>query len=379
MRRVRSPRRRGFTLIELLVVIAIIAVLIALLLPAVQAAREAARRAQCVNNMKQLGLGIMNFESANGRYPPDVRSFDPGQAADADPYASFTGATTERGGWMMLILPYIEQANIYNQINQSLSCFDTQNVPPTLPPGGQYSGNCSAYSIALNVFNCPSCPVPQSINYWNAQWTGTGNGSGQPNLSPPTQIWGLTDYFAVPGFHCDLIAALGLDPNATTDNSPLCNNEPGVISSPSNSQGNTIASVTDGTSNSLMIAEGCGRPAGYNHFRQVFTSSPTSNYGGGKTVDGVLYPANGGGGAWADPFTYAHLAGSSPNGWRGVIYGTCLVNCTSDNEIFSFHPGGANILFADGSVHFLKETTNQRIIVGLVTRNQGEVISADQY
>ncbi len=377
MRHVRSPHRRGFTLIELLVVIAIIAVLIALLLPAVQATREAARRAQCVNNMKQLGLGIMNFESANGRYPLDVRSFDPRQPADTDPLATYTGATTERGGWMMLILPYMEQINVYNLINQSVSCFDTQNVPPSST--GQCGGACSAYSVTINAFLCPSSPAPGSINYWNAHWTGMGNGSGQPNPSPPTQIWGLTDYFAVPGFHCDLIAALGLDPNATTDNSPLCNNEPGVISSPSGSQGNTIASVTDGTSNLLMIAEGCGRPVGYNHFRQIFTSSPTSNYGGGKTVDGVLFPANGGGGAWADPFTYTHLAGSSPNGWRGAQYGTCLVNCTSDNEILSFHNGGANILFADGAVLFLKETTNAKVIVALVTRGQGEIISAVQY
>jgi prepilin-type N-terminal cleavage/methylation domain-containing protein/prepilin-type processing-associated H-X9-DG protein len=378
MPNLRPPRHWGFTLIELLVVIAIIAVLIALLLPAVQAAREAARRSSCVNNMKQLGLGIMNFESVNGRFPPDVRSFDPGQPADTDPLAVYTGAVTERGGWMALILPYIEQSNVYNQINQSVSCFNTQNVPPTIPPGGQYSGNCSAYSVVINTFLCPSSPAPGSINYWNAQWTGSGNGSGSPNTSPPTQIWGLTDYFAVPGFHCDLIAALGIDLNATTNNSPLCNNEPGVISSPANSQGNPIASITDGTSNSLAIAEGAGRPIGYNHFRQVFTSSP-SNYGGGKTVDGILYPAPGGGGAWADPFSYAHLAGSSPNGWRGAVYGTCLVNCSSDNEIYGFHPGGANILMADGSVRFLKESTNPRVIVALVTRNQGEIVSADSY
>jgi prepilin-type processing-associated H-X9-DG protein len=237
-----------------------------------------------------------------------------------------------------------------------------------------YGGNCSAYSTVINAFLCPSCPAPGSINYWNAQWTGSGNGSGPANPNPPTQIWGLTDYFAVPGFHCDLIAALGIDPNATTDNSPLCNNEPGVISSPQNSQGNTIASVTDGTTNTLMVAQGCGRPVGYNHVRQVYRD-PIN----GTTVDGVLYPAQGGGGAWADPFSYAHLAGSSPLGYRGVKYGTCLVNCTSDNEIFAFHPGGANVLFADGSVHFLKETTNPRVIVGLVTRGQGEIVSADQY
>jgi prepilin-type N-terminal cleavage/methylation domain-containing protein/prepilin-type processing-associated H-X9-DG protein len=375
MSRIRSARRGGFTLIELLVVIAIIAVLIALLLPAVQAAREAARRTQCVNNMKQLGLGIMNFESANGIYPPDVQSFLPGIPPDTDPLAVYTGNQTVRAGWMELILPYMEQSALFNACNTSngVSVFDTQNIPPNLPSGGMYGGTNSAYSTAINAFICPSSPAPAKINYWNAQWTGSGNGSGSANPSPPNQTWGLTDYFAIPGFHCDLIAAIGLDPNATTDNSPLCNNEPGVISSPGTAQGNTIASITDGTSNSVMVGEMSARPVGYNHARQIFSCN------GGPIVDGVLYPAQGGGGAWADPFSYAHLAGSSANGCRGAKYGTCLVNCTTDNELYSFHPGGVNLLFADGSVHFIKETINPKIIVYLVCRADGSVISSDQY
>ncbi len=374
MIRPRTDRPKGFTLIELLVVIAIIAVLIALLLPAVQSAREAARRTQCVNNMKQLGLGIMNFESTNGIYPPDVQSFPQGIGPDQDPLAQYAGSTT-KAGWMALILPYIEQVNVYNGINMSpgVSAFDTQNVPPNLGGGGQYAGTGSAYSTVINAFLCPSSVAPGSINYWNAQWTGSGNGSGPPNPSPPTQIWGLTDYFATPGSHCDLIAALGLDPNATTDNSPLCNNEPGVISSPGTAQGNTIASITDGTSNTVMVGESCGRPVGYNHFRQVFRDS------NGISVDGIINPAHGGGGAWADPYTYAHLAGSSPNGLRGVSNGTCLVNCTSDNELYSFHPGGVNLLFADGSVHFIKESINPKVVVYLICRADGSVISSDQY
>jgi prepilin-type processing-associated H-X9-DG protein len=84
------------------------------------------------------------------------------------------------------------------------------------------------------------------------------------------------------------------------------------------------------------------------------------------------------GGAWADPFTYARLAGAQgrTGGFRG---GTCMVNCTSDDEIYSFHPGGANALFADGSVHFLKETISVRSVAALVTRAGGEIIGSDQY
>ena len=293
---------------------------------------------------------------------------------DPDPTAQYAAPST-RAGWMELILPYIEQSNIYNSVNLNLSVFDTQNIPPATPAGSMYSGTNSAYSTVIGAFICPSSAAPASINYWNACWTGSGNGSGPPNQSPPTQTWGLTDYFAIPGFHCDLIAALGVDPKAGSSGYTciFCNNEPGTISSPGTAQGNSIASITDGTSNTIMVGESCGRPVGYNHFRQIFRDP------NGILVDGVLQPAEGGGGAWADPYTYAHLAGSSPNGWRGVRYGTCLVNCTSDNELYSFHPGGVNVLFADGSVHFIKETINPRTLVYLVVRYDGGIISSDEY
>ena len=120
----------------------------------------------------------------------------------------------------------------------------------------------------------------------------------------------------------------------------------------------------------MMIGEDAGRPVGYNHARQIYVQN-------GGPVDGVINPVGGGGGAWADPFSYAHLDGSSADGIRGN--GICLVNCTSNNEIYAFHPGGANVLFADGSVHFVKESIDPRVIVSLITRAGGETISADQY
>jgi len=125
-------KRLGFTLIELLVVIAIIAVLIALLLPAVQAAREAARRSQCVNNLKQIGLAIANYESANGCIPP------------SDNVAIYTSATANANdfGMKVRILPYLEQSTIYNSFNQSYEYNLVQN------------GTVSAVSV--NTFLCPS-------------------------------------------------------------------------------------------------------------------------------------------------------------------------------------------------------------------------------
>ena len=133
----------------------------------------------------------------------------------------------------------------------------------------------------------------------------------------------------------------------------------------------TIAAILDGTSNTTMVGEMAARPVGYNHNRQIYVH-------GTGPVDGVINPVNGGGGAWADPFSYAHLNGSMANGIRGFP-GTCVINCTTNNEIYSFHAGGANLLFADGSVHFIKETINPFTMVGLVTRAMGEILSSDSY
>lgn len=375
----RREERQGFTLIELLVVIAIIAVLIALLLPAVQQSREAARRTQCKNNLKQLGLGLFNFESTYGRFPPDVDHFPSiaagdsyTQPADMDSNAQFT-SPSEGQGWMAFILPYIDQTPLYNQINRApgIAVFDTVNLPPST---GSHGGSNTAYSTAITAYICPSSPAPKVINYWPGNWESSGNGSetyGQAN--PPSQIWGRTDYLALPGFHCETIAALGIDVNAQTDNCPLCNNEPGTISSPNNAHGNTIASITDGTSNTMMISEDCGRPIGYNRARMVYQDT----FHGNVTIDGITNPAPGGGGAWADPFSYAHLAGATAQGTReswstgGAI---CMINCSSDNELYSFHAGGVHGLMADGSVRFINESINPRVLVNLICRADGNPV-----
>ncbi len=378
-----NTRRSGFTLIELLVVIAIIAVLISLLLPAVQSARESARRAQCVNNMKQIGLATLNFESVNGFMPPSVDYLVPPYLPDQDPSVNGSNPlpNQENAGNFTRILPYLEQQNIYNLINFSRCFADQVNVPPFNPNSGSlYSGvgQCSAYATSINAFICPSSPVDGTINYYNDVYSTFGDGNPPPIPSPPTEIWGRSDYFATPGFHTSLLLKLGYSAAAAA---ALTNTDSGVIcdistANPTTGLVNTpishvrIASITDGTSNTVMIGEDAARPVGYNHSRQIYVQF-------GAPVDGVINPTSGGGGAWADPFTYAHLAGSTADGIRGD--GICLVNCTSNNEIYSFHPGGANMLFADGSVHFIKESINPLTIVALITRAGGEIISADQY
>src|SRR5262249_28223985 len=261
--------------------------------------------------------------------------------------------------YLTLILPYMDQMVIYNQINLSLAASDTSNIPPCTGPGALHSGTDSVYSVAINTLLCPSSPGPATINYYNAFWGPYGDGGGDvctpgapnpggnvQNLNPPpVQIWGRTDYFPIPGLHNTALQAAGMSPAYIAAVGE--GKDSGTITGPQITGTIRMASITDGTSNTIMVSECGSKPIGYNGFRQIYRSEVN-----GLPVDGVIEPVSSGGGAWADNFTYSSLAGAQgrQNGIRG---GTCMVNCTSNNEIYAFHPGGANALFVDGSVHFI--------------------------
>jgi prepilin-type N-terminal cleavage/methylation domain-containing protein/prepilin-type processing-associated H-X9-DG protein len=307
--RARLKWRVGFTLIELLVVIAIIAVLIGLLLPAIQKVREAAARISCQNKLKQIGLGTLNFESAQRGLPPS-RTTGVSAGALYYPY---------QHSWTAALLPYIEQTASFNIYSYKASWNDTVNYP--------------AIRTYLKLFNCPS-----TLNQPRADTT---------IASAPS----AGDYHAVNAIKNFVgINCFGMIHVTNPDDARL-------VGAMRRDRITRITDIVDGTSNTILVAEDAGRPMFYNAARQVF--DPIGKEGG-----------------WADPNGAFSIDGSNPD---GTIPGPCPLNCSNNSEVYSFHANGANVAFADGSVHFLSSTINLCTLAKLVTRAGGEVIAGNEY
>jgi prepilin-type processing-associated H-X9-DG protein/prepilin-type N-terminal cleavage/methylation domain-containing protein len=373
-----SKRRPiGFTLIELLVVIAIIAVLIALLLPAVQAAREAARRAQCTNNMKHLGLAVANYESAVGAYPEAYC-----QTGINIGYS--TAGDSGWGNWSIhaLVMPYMEQGPIYNALNFSIASADNLDGPGI---------QATAITTRVNSFLCPSSQLPVGTLY-----CGTIPGTSLPANYPGNNYFGSV--------------GATVEPWASAP-------PPGIfaIMGPTDSFAIKIANVTDGTSNTIAFGEwklgdfnsnqlslqdainirqnSVGTFGSWNPIAQssmpsatmtVFTTFLQTCQGAALATLGTSNNKSTLGRDWNQGM-FGHTLGTTllaPNpayyncnmeSWGGDFDAPTMINLSS------FHPGGANVAFADGSVRFLKSSTALNVIWALGSKAGGEVISSDSY
>ncbi len=345
----RKRGREGFTLVELLVVIAIIGILIALLLPAVQAAREAARRAQCSNNLKQIGLALHNYHDANKTFPfawmVDLSAgLGPGMNAQC---------------WGTRILPYLEQSALYDQYD---SRYPALNEFAAIPAVAQ---NLTVIKTPLTAYVCPSTPGGLDRVY-DADLESGG--------FPVTYSAAPSDYTAITGVRkaFSTLAYAGWTGSGGREGVLQYNGSDLENPAQKSSDSGRIGDVTDGTSNTAMIGERVGGD-------EIYVQ-------GGKRATTAQYPAltylqltNGGG--WGDILNGEHWYqgslhdGTDPTGDGGP----CAVNCTNirSSGFYSFHPGGAQFALADGSVRFVSETVAAFAFASLTTRARGEVFTLD--
>ncbi len=333
---------RGFTLIELLVVIAIIAVLVSLLLPAVQQAREAARRTQCKNNLKQLGLALANYEASLTCFPP----------ARLGRYVS---GTWDDGWecWTMMVLPYLDQVNLYNQYNNNLRWNDP--------------GNAQLVGTFIPGYVCPSTPSDSRLDL---------NSTNSPQ--PAAGDYSATAYMSQKFY----IAAGGYSTTWTNKSDPMGNffrqgvlNKAGAPTDPSYAQfrPTRYRDITDGTSNTSTVFESAGAPFAYGPTKTIFAVGTLGADVADYNVVAGQY-AYTGGTAWADDGKVTGVQGCKTDGSARGVAPIGSINMCNDSEGYSFHSGGCNILMADGSVRFLTQNVSLNIFAGIITKAGGEIL-----
>jgi len=331
---VRS-RQSAFTLVELLVVIAIIGILAGLLLPAIQQAREAARRMSCSSNVRQLGIALLNYESAYKFLPPSrINLSNP----------------TFEVSWMSMILPQIEQTALSNAYDKNKNWYARVNDPAT--------------TKKVSLYLCPSSPrifSPPPSTLYRALVS---------NTRSDTPIWAASDYASINAVRNALYVAAGMGSIGQKETLGVLGKGP---------EGVLLASVLDGLSNTVLIGEGAGRP--YVYVKGTSAKNPQV----GDRAFGTLFVKDGWG--WADINQGFSIDGASPAGIQNdsnnngtvTINGQCTMNCTNDSELYSFHVGGVHFLRGDGSVLFASQNMDLQTMVAILTPAGGEIINSDGF
>ena len=351
-----SSRRSAFTLVELLVVIAIIGVLVALLLPAIQAAREAARRSQCSNNLKQIGLGMLNYESTKNHFPPG--QFKP---KGVDKVAKALS-------WPVWHLPFIEQQSVFDRFDFTI---DVRDPPNNMP---DYTGPANAM---ISSYLCPSVSRVQANRQLNriaglgTPTSGVGSGNGMACM----------DYMGIRGPEDDVI-------NAATGDTYFGQSNKFLILANSNDRGMLLDIATgDPTGNCTGVDRECSsRTIRFKDIEDGSTYTIIVGECSGKglgekqqpgdlenVLDGIKLD-----GAWAHQENLGRIELEVGIHGYSAINPPAKVNFAKE-EFFSDHPGGVQILMCDGSVHFLTDDTHRDIYFALCSRDGLEVVPADAF
>jgi len=326
-----TSNRNGITLIETVVVIAIISLLAAILIPAVQSAREASRRLECQNKLRQIGMALQNHESAFRKLPSLYNGTflkQPRHLLDENHFHS----------WRTAILPQLELNAVYQKINLGLRATDIANQ--------------NGITTEVSVFLCPSTSsqtktLPDVYDFKEGNLPGSRIGYAA-----------RSDYEALIGVH--------FPTPAMTSSADLRGIKFGAWGEPRydldgfslSYRTARVSDVTDGLSNTLLVGERAGRPDWYRRGKPVFIYPNMSDPPFGNHAQQA---------AW----------GISTNIWEILYRSYRRLNDTNSDGIFSFHPSGANVAFGDGSVRFISESTDQEIVIALITRAEGDVGALD--
>jgi prepilin-type N-terminal cleavage/methylation domain-containing protein len=332
----------GFTLVELLVVIAIIGILVALLLPAIQAAREAARRSQCQNNLKQLGLATLNYESTHKDLPPghwDERT------TVASSGGGFPTVVVRQHSTITYILSFLEETALADQWDFDQRWYHSDAKRPM--------DNWRLSLTPISSIVCPTAPALRERSVRNTTLPAPQN---------TNTLWlGATDYTVceqinIGGRALRELTAQGLlraRPNSVGGYfSVLCpHTAESLESTPTALSRPKLRDTTDGLSQTFMWFETGGRPLNYREGQPV--NSPPDTQGG---------------------FSWSQF-----ENWHDIHErcGTSLMNCQNDEEIYSFHVGGCYYGMGDGAVRFVEENVDPDLYVSLFTRDAQDIIDAD--